>query len=108
MTQNYLSDLEKNVSELKPYKAILFGSCASGHAQEDSDIDLIIVLDKEDMPGSFSERMNNYSEVKRYFRSINQKIPLDLIVYTKAEWDKLLDTKNSFSREILENGRQLI
>ncbi|MCI5140372.1 MAG: nucleotidyltransferase domain-containing protein [Candidatus Electrothrix sp. ATG1] len=43
MLQNYLT-------ELKPYKAVLFGSYAYGEIHDDSDIDLIMVLNKEEMP----------------------------------------------------------
>jgi len=93
---------------LNPYKAILFGSYASGITHEDSDIDLIVVLNNDSLPGSFAERMQNYSSVRKYFRAINKKVALYLIVYTKAEWNKLSEINNSFYKEIQENGKQLI
>jgi predicted nucleotidyltransferase len=35
-----------------------------GEIRDDSDIDLIVVLDKNEMPRSFDERIANYSSVK--------------------------------------------
>lgn len=108
MSQEYIKELKKSLDELKPYKAILFGSYAHGTPHEDSDIDLIVVLNTEEMPKSFSERMKNYSAVKKYFHTLKGKVPMDLLVYTKAEWELLLATKNSFSREILQTGKTLV
>jgi predicted nucleotidyltransferase len=108
MSDNYIDDLIKTLKELKPYKAILFGSYAWGKPHEDSDIDLIVVLNKDKMPESYAERMKNYFTVIKYFRMLNKKVPMDIIVYTKAEWNKLLEIKSSFSKEILSKGKVLV
>jgi len=108
MSQQYLTELTQSLNKLKPYKAILFGSYAEGTIHEDSDIDLIIVLNKDSISTSFGERMSNYSYVKNYLRALNKKVPIDLIVYTKAEWFKLLESNNSFCKEILQKGVSLI
>ena len=108
MSQEYIKELKKSLDELKPYKAILFGSYAHGTPHEDSDIDLIVVLNTEEMPKSFSERMKNYSAVRNYFRALNKKVGMDLIVYTKSEWELLQEVNNSFYREIRETGKSLL
>ena len=42
MLRNYLTELKSILTELNPYKAVLFGSYAYGEVGDDSDIDLII------------------------------------------------------------------
>lgn len=108
MLQEYLVELKNILTELNPYKAILFGSYAEGTAQADSDIDLIVVLNKNDLPKSFAERSENYSLVKKYFKLLKAKVPIDLIVYTRRECDDFLKAENSFTREILEKGKVLV
>jgi len=107
MLHDYLEELTKSIKELKPYKAILFGSYANGTPHEDSDIDLVIVIDKDNMPKTFAERMSNYSTVKKYFKSLHKKVPMDILVYTKAEWNLLLEVNNSFSKEIIA-GKHIV
>lgn len=108
MLQEYLVELKNILAELNPYRAVLFGSYAEGTARVDSDIDLIVVLNKHELPKSFAERSENYSLVKRYFKLLKTKVPMDLIVYTRREWDDFLKSENSFTREILEKGKVLV
>lgn len=108
MLQEYLAELKNILVELNPYRAVLFGSYAEGTAQTDSDIDLIVVLNKNDLPKSFAERSENYSSVKKYFNLLKDKVPMDLIVYTKREWEEFLKADNSFTRDVLEKGNVLI
>ncbi|MBW1649757.1 MAG: nucleotidyltransferase domain-containing protein [Deltaproteobacteria bacterium] len=102
-----MTELKNILTEIKPYKAILFGSYGYGKIKDDSDIDLIVVLNKKDLPKNFDERSKNYSFVKKYFKFLKHKIPMDLIVYTKQEWDNFIKADNSFTREILEKGEFL-
>ncbi len=105
---DYLAELKHVLSDLNPYKAILFGSYADGKADDDSDIDLIVVLDKNEKIRNFDERATDYSSVKDRFISLKQKVPMDIIVYTRPEWYEFVKADNSFTREILEKGKLLI
>lgn len=108
MKEDRISQIAQRLKALNPYKAILFGSWASGVAVDESDIDLVIVLDVEGMPKSFSERMKNHSRVRSRLRSINREVPMDVLVYTKAEWNQLMRLNTSFAREILKTGRAIL
>ncbi|QTA80227.1 Nucleotidyltransferase domain-containing protein [Desulfonema limicola] len=108
MLKNYLAELKNILSQLNPYKAVLFGSSVRGEINDDSDIDLIVVLNKNQMPQNFDERIKNYSSVKNYFRSLKSKVPMDLIVYTIPEWEHFLEADNSFTRDVLEKGSFLV
>ncbi|HON78931.1 MAG TPA: nucleotidyltransferase domain-containing protein [Spirochaetota bacterium] len=104
-------EIEKIIAErlesIRPDKAILFGSFAYGQPGEDSDIDLIVVLNKRGFPQSYNEKMENYRLIRRLFRDINEVVPLDIIVYTIDEWNSFIATGSSFSLQILEKGKAI-
>jgi len=63
-----------------------------------------VVLNKEGSPGGFQEKMTNTIVVRRLLADINRQVALDVLVYSKKEWQLLLDSRGSFSRDILEKG----
>ena len=87
---------------------ILFGSYAYGEPNEDSDIDLIVVLDKKGFSKSFTEQMQNNIEVSKTIYDIERKTPIDLLVYTIDEWNKLLKLDGYITREINRLGVRLV
>ena len=89
-------------------KAILFGSNAYGNSGQYSDIDILVVLDKEGIPRSYREKSMNYLEISRLLRKINKKIPMDIMVMTRTEWERFVEMKSGFSREIIEKGIDLV
>lgn len=108
MLQEYMAEVKNILAELNPYKAVLFGSYAYGEPTDDSDIDLIVVLNKNELPRNFDEQSENYSFVKKYFSFLKDKVPMDLIVYTKREWEEFVKADSSFTREILTKGKNLV
>lgn len=84
------------ISNISPDKIILFGSYANGNPNEDSDLDLLIIKDME------VEKHKRGREIRKYLRGI--KIPIDILVYTNKEFDKLKDDKTDFVFRILEEG----
>ncbi len=89
--------IEKYKVELRklgitPRKIILYGSFASGHPREDSDIDLIVI--SEDFKNmNFRERLEILGlAAGRVFE------PIEAIGYTEEE---IKDTKGTFLEEIL-------
>ena len=99
-----IEEIKSRLRIISPTKVILFGSHARGTAGVDSDIDLIVVLNKEESSGSFREKMADTVAVRRLLADINRRVALDVLVYSKKEWQTLLDSRSSFSREILEKG----
>lgn len=88
-------------------KILLFGSEATGTAGPDSDIDLLVVLDNTTMPASFQERSANYLLISRAIRDIEKKHPIDLLVYTRPEFERLKASGSLFVRRILREGISL-
>lgn len=103
-TLQMIEQIRERLRVLSPARVILFGSHAQGTAGSDSDIDLIVVLDKEESSGSFKERMTDTVIVRKLLADINRQVALDVLVYSKNEWQTLLDSRSSFSREVIEKG----
>ena len=103
----YIEDIVSRLKMLDPYKIVLFGSQASGTDTVASDIDLLIVLDSDSIPQTYEEKMGNKLAVRKKIIDINERVPIDLVVYTKAEFDIIEKNKTSFSNEIRKNGISL-
>lgn len=81
----------------KPLKIILFGSYAYGQPNEDSDVDVLVVMPKS----------------KRAYRSIGTKIrmavdadfPVDILVRGESEVQRRVRQKDMFMTHITQNGK---
>ena len=89
---------------LGPAKVIVFGSYAHGRVGRDSDIDLIVVLDRDAMPKTYQERMMNRLLVRRALEALNREYALDVLVYTRPEWERFQDSGSAFSKEVVLQG----
>jgi len=105
--RKYIPEIIKNIKNINPYKIILFGSYASGNFSEDSDLDLIVVLDSSRVSKNYEEKMNNKLLVRGKIYEITKKAPVDLVVYTKGEYDIISNIENSFYNEIKKTGKVL-
>ena len=92
---------------LNVYKIILFGSYARGTATEDSDIDLVVILDTEDFAKSLNERLDRKQPINKSIRKIRKDFPMDIVVYSKGEYNYLKDRGDFFIKEIEETGKEL-
>jgi predicted nucleotidyltransferase len=104
-----LEDIRTHVADSlsdppKPLRVILFGSYALGSPRKDSDIDLVVVLDKEGKSDSYAAMIQNRMEVYRRLRHLRVVYPMDILVYTKEEWEELRASGSSFIRGIERDG----
>ena len=77
----------------------MFGSVARGEADEWSDLDLIVIADTD---RTFFERF-------RDFDGLYEVCPrLDLLVYTSAEFERMVDEENPFLLRALEEGMDVL
>ena len=91
----YLDRIMDKLGELNIYKVILFGSYANGSADEESDIDLLIVLDENTFPQNYDDWLEIKMKVRRVLREINNDVALDLLVYTKPQYEMMKKEMNS-------------
>ena len=102
-----VEEMTQRLKELKPYKVILFGSYANGNPTEDSDLDVAVILDSDEIAEQFAERMDRWRPVARAVREVHYQIAMDIIVYSRAEIDYLKESGNSFVKEIENTGKVL-
>ncbi|MEA1962739.1 MAG: nucleotidyltransferase domain-containing protein [Patescibacteria group bacterium] len=83
----------------KPEKIILFGSCAWGKPNKDSDVDLFIVKKTKEV------RTKRHLKVDRML--LDRIIPLDILVYTPEEIKERILLGDFFIKNIMRQGKIL-
>ena len=83
--------------EFKPERVILFGSCASGKPNENSDVDLLVVMNHS--------KRKNVEQAVDIDRKIDYSFPLDLLVRKPAEVKRRIALHDAFLVSILKQGR---
>ena len=91
---------QKLVAEFQPEQIWLFGSHAWGTPDDDSDVDLFVVLrDSDETPIRRAQRAH------RCLRGL--RMPKDVLVETRQEVDRVKGLKTSLENIILSRGRRL-
>lgn len=86
------------VEHSHPQKIILFGSYAYGTATMDSDVDLLVMMDTKEKP------LHVAAEIAA---AIDHPFPLDIVVFTPADWNASLARKGIFATEVMTKGMVL-
>lgn len=89
------------VKTINPQKIILFGSYARGNETDESDLDLLIIVDNSDLPPYKRSHV-----IRKCLRGITD-VPRDIMVYTKEEIAEWAPVKFSFISNILAYGKIL-
>ena len=88
------------VAEFQPEQVILFGSHAWGTPNEDSDVDLLVIVSQSDeKPIQRAVRAQNCMD--------KLLVPADILVKTRAEIERYRHVRASLERKMLERGRIL-
>ena len=100
-SERVLPEIVRRLREaLAPETIYLYGSCSRGTMGPDSDIDLLVVVPESDL--SFFERG---AVAYRALRRIG--VPIDVQVYTRAEFETRAALPVSFERTVRAEGRVL-
>jgi predicted nucleotidyltransferase len=91
--------VNKIALRFNPDKIILFGSYASGNPTNDSDVDLIIIQDT-DLP-----KHKRSFDIQKLL--IGSMIPIDILVYTKKEFENERNDKYSFLFKAIKTSKLL-
>ena len=102
---NYIDQLLEVLKQSDPYRIILFGSYAKGTADENSDIDMVVILDNNDVAKTYNERLKKKLYINKLVRKINYKIALDILVYSREEYKIIKNYGNYFIDEIEKTGK---
>jgi predicted nucleotidyltransferase len=94
---------QRIVQEVDPERIVLFGSWARGQANEQSDVDFLIV---EREP--FGPNRSRRQEAVRIWRCLSEfRIPTDILVYSADELDQWKDSTYHVVAKALREGRVL-
>jgi predicted nucleotidyltransferase len=88
------------VNALHPECIYLFGSRARGDADADSDFDLLVIVSESDEP-----RLRRAQRAREHLRGVG--VPLDVLVWTRGEFDALVPVVASLPATVLREGRLL-
>ncbi len=100
VTDRILAEMVHRIAvALQPQRIILFGSYVYGTPSEDSDVDLLVVLDTDARPA------DRYSAVSKLIRP--RPFPVDILVKTPKEIEEALNEDDAFVAEIVTRGRVL-
>ena len=82
-------------AKFRPERIVLFGSYAEGRATNDSDVDLLVVM---------QHRGRDIDQAVAIRRAIDRDFPLDLIVRRPSDVRASLRRKDAFLTTIIERG----
>lgn len=88
------------VEEFAPEQIYLFGSHAWGKPDADSDLDLLVIVEK-------SDQLPARRAARAYLCLQEILVPLDILVKTRSEVDAYRHVYASLTAQILEQGKVL-
>jgi len=101
VTSAYLQEIVTRLVEtLHPEQVILFGSYAYGSPNQNSDIDLLVIVTDSDQPRYRRSRLA-YAALRGIL------IPTDVIVLTREEVQKKVGVQSSLVKQALDKGKVL-
>jgi len=89
----------KIVEKFQPVRVVLFGSHARGEAGDDSDVDLFVEMETEQRPPERAIEVSAIFGLRRW--------PLDVVVYTPSEVERLRGVRGTLLSIIEEEGKVL-
>ena len=87
--------VQQIVKRFRPQKVILFGSYAHGKPTQDSDVDLLVVMETSEHVLHAAARIS---------AAIDHPFPLDILVFRPSELKASLERKGVFATEVMAKG----
>ncbi len=99
VTEQQIRDLSDDiVRKFHPDKVVLFGSYAYGKPNDDSDVDLLVVLPYEGRSVAKATEIRN---------AVSVRFPLDILAYPESYIQQRIELEDFFLREITTRGTTL-
>ena len=102
MVQEEIKAITEHIVRLyQPDKIILFGSWARDEANKDSDIDLLVISDREKHLPRYKRGLDVRLQLSRF------KTPKDILFYTHEDVARWQSVPHSFINRVLGEGQIL-
>ena len=99
VTRKHLGKLvDTIVRQFEPFRIILFGSYAWGRPTQDSDVDLLVIMNTKE---------TNITTAVKIGQTIEHNFPIDIIVRTPEQVRQRLEWGDTFITQIMSKGRIL-
>jgi len=98
LTEKIKNEIIKRLLNLSPKKIILFGSQATLNTHNDSDIDILVIVEFSD-----ESRVKRTRKAFTLLRGL--ETPIDILVYTEEEINYWKETPLSFVSSALSEGK---
>lgn len=92
------------IKEINPEKIYLFGSYAHNTADDESDVDLLIIVNET---LTKERRRNKIAQLSIKTAVSDLLFPKDFKIYSSEEFEELKDKKHSFLHNILKQAKPL-
>ena len=102
--KDYIPGIIESLKSIDPYQVYLFGSLSVGQENPDSDIDLVVILNSNTVSKSYDEKLENKILVRDAIIDISMEVPIDLLVFSRTEFNRLKEINKPFASEILDKG----
>lgn len=100
ISQNEIKKIAEDIAEtVHAERVVLFGSHANGHADDNSDVDLLVVAES-DQP-----RYRRSRDLYKHFRP--HRFALDIVMYTPEELNQSSKTPVSFVSQVMREGKTI-
>lgn len=107
LTDRDLSLVSRELAALPAREAYLFGSQAQGTSRPGSDVDLAVVTESDLPTEDFQAHLNRSVAVRRRLRRALPGVPIDVLVFSPAEWSQFQTAQPAFAASIVTQGRRL-
>ncbi|GIW40332.1 MAG: hypothetical protein KatS3mg076_0909 [Candidatus Binatia bacterium] len=91
----FLPELCRRLVALGAERIYLFGSWARGEADEDSDVDLVVIQET---------RLPFFERLREVARRLEPDWNADILVYTPEEFRSMLERGNALAETVMEEG----
>ena len=88
------------VDTLKPKQIYLFGSYANGTANNESDLDLLVIVDKSELP-----KRKRVEPIYLSLLKNNKMVNTDILVRTQSEVDEWKEVSQAFLTSVLPTAK---
>ena len=88
------------IKTYNPKEIYIFGSYAWGNPSEESDLDLLIIVDESNEP-------RHKRPVEGYLALFDLGIPKDLLIYTKDEFDDAASKTWTLAGRVKKEGKRI-
>jgi len=91
----FLGELCRRLVAAGAQRIYLFGSCARGEADDESDVDLVVIHDTE---------LPFFDRLRQAAACADPDWPVDILVYTPAEFETMRRQGNAFAELVVDEG----